>query len=163
MHERVCENPHVVGVRRSRHSDVCAQRIVPENPGQGLSPPGRVHDGVVVDLVEVVATILVRLLYQCANYPGRRVLFCYVYFAGGRYSVTGRCEARSAGYRGMFSARNRDRTCASEKLILVNKNLPFKSRHEDLDEGTFHKKQRHNETNRPTDETRKLHRDDVHS
>lgn len=74
VHERVCENPAVVRVGRPGDAHVSPERIGPKLSRENLCPTDSVNEGVVVDLVEVVAAIVVRVLHERADHVGRRVL-----------------------------------------------------------------------------------------
>lgn len=77
VHERMREDPGVVGVCRPGHPHVFTAGVVAENTCQGLGPAARLNDGIIIDLVEVVTPVFVRFLYQLAHHPRRCVLFSY--------------------------------------------------------------------------------------
>lgn len=79
VHECMGEDPDVVRICRSRYSHVVTEGIVAESAHEDVGPAARVHDGVIVDLIEVVTTVVVRLLYQLAHHPGRCVLLSRVH------------------------------------------------------------------------------------
>lgn len=74
MHEGVRENPSVVRVGRSRHANVRPERVGQEDPRERRGPVGGVDVGVVVDLVEVIAAVVVGVFDQRAHHVRRRVL-----------------------------------------------------------------------------------------
>lgn len=68
------EDPAVVRVRRPGDAHVSTERVVPQLSREDLRPAESVDEGVVVDLVEVVAAIIVGVLHERADHVRRRVL-----------------------------------------------------------------------------------------
>lgn len=73
------EDPDVVRICRSRYSHVISEWIVAESACESVGPATRVHDRVIVDLIEVVTTVIICLLYQLAHHPGRCVLLSKIH------------------------------------------------------------------------------------
>lgn len=74
VYKCVREDSAVVRVSRSSHAHVPSEGIVPKYGSESLRPAGRIDDSVVVNLVEVVTTILVGMRYKLAHYLRGRVL-----------------------------------------------------------------------------------------
>lgn len=62
MYKSVGEDPTIIRVCWPGHADVATERIPLQNCGEGFCPVGGADDGVVIDLVEVVASVVVRVL-----------------------------------------------------------------------------------------------------
>lgn len=74
MNESVSQNSTVVGVGRPSHADVSPERVTPQSLREKFGPSRCVDESVVVNLVEVVAPVIVRLLDKGADHVRRRVL-----------------------------------------------------------------------------------------
>lgn len=74
VYKCVREDSAVVRVSRPGHAHILSEGVVPKNCRESLGPTGRIDDRIIVDLVEVVAAILVSLLYKLAHYLRGRLL-----------------------------------------------------------------------------------------
>lgn len=74
VHERVGENPSIVGIRRSGHTHVPPEGVRPQDRRERSRPAERVHDRIVINLVEVVTSVVVCILDEGAHHVRRRIL-----------------------------------------------------------------------------------------